>query len=57
MIAEPANVAASMTRQVRVPKNPTSVPPAAKPRTCANWYVVRVTAVPTTYRSPASTSG
>ncbi len=33
------------------------MPPAAKPRTCANWYVVSVTAVPITYLSPLSTSG
>ena len=57
MSAEAAKVAASMTRDQRVPKKPATAPPAANPRTCANWYVVSVTAVPSTYRSPVSTSG
>ena len=46
-----------MTRDRRVPKKPTIAPPAANPRTCANWDVVSVTAVPITYLSPVSTSG
>ena len=57
MSADAAKVAASMIRDQRVPKNPVTAPPAAKPRTCANWYVVSVTAVPITYFSPSSTSG
>ena len=57
MRADARKVAASMTSEALVPKNPTIVPPAAKPMTCANWNVVSVTAVPVTYLSPSSTSG
>src|ERR1700733_3621352 len=57
MSAEPANVTASTASDVRTPKKPTTAPPTPKPRTCANWYVVSVTAVPITYMSPVSTSG
>jgi hypothetical protein len=37
MSADAANVTASMSKDRRVPRNPTAAPPAAKPRTCANW--------------------
>src|SRR6516225_2691537 len=37
MSAEPAKVAASTIRDTCVPRKPTTTPPAAKPRTCANW--------------------
>jgi len=57
MSADAANVAASASKDGRVPKNPTTAPPTANPMTCANWVVVSDTAVPITYLSPVSTSG
>ena len=51
------NVTASATSEVRTPRNATVTPPATNPRTCANWFVVSVTAVPSGYRSPSRISG
>ena len=55
--AERMNVAASTSSEVRTPKKATTAPPTTKPSAWANWSVVSVMAVPTSYRSPARMSG
>jgi hypothetical protein len=44
--AEAAKVAASVSSEIRMPRNAVAAPPAAKPMSWANWNVVIVTAVP-----------